>query len=113
MPLTHPMKLAQARRHLENLREELRERAQRVHRDLTRQERALSADFAEQATEVQNDSALQVIGSVAEAELAEVEEALRRIDQGEYGLCRECGQAIAPPRLAALPQAVTCSACAR
>lgn len=113
MPSTERARLPQVRQRLETMREELLERARRVHGDLTRRKGALSADFAEQAVEVQNDETLQAIGTATQAELAEIDAALRRIDQGDYGLCRDCGQAIAPLRLAALPQAVTCSACAR
>ena len=113
MSATQHERLPQVRQHLETLRNELLQRARRVHMDLTRQEHPLSADFAEQAVEVENDAALQAIGAVAQVELAEIDEALRRIERGEYGVCRDCGQAISPLRLAALPQAVTCSGCAR
>lgn len=40
-----------------------------------------------------------------------VEEALRRLATGEYGLCMDCGQHIALARLRALPFAVRCLAC--
>jgi RNA polymerase-binding transcription factor DksA len=112
MSITQQTELRQVRQRLETLREELLERERCVHRDLTRQEQALSADFAEQAVEVQNDAALQAIGAVAEVELGEIDAALRRLDLGDYGVCRDCGQGISPQRLAVLPQAVTCSACA-
>lgn len=103
----------QLRERLEKLRADVLERAAGVHRDLTRQSGALSADLREQAVEVQNDATLAAIGAAAGIELDEINEALRRIDQGTYGLCRDCGRAISSLRLAALPQAVTCSACAR
>lgn len=113
MSSTHQVELPQVRQRLESLRSELLQRRLRVRHDLTRQDAALSADFAEQAIEVQNDEALQVISAATEAELAEIDEALGRLGAGKYGLCRDCGQPIAPLRLAALPQAVTCSGCAR
>ena len=37
--------------------------------------------------------------------------ALRRLDDGEYGLCAHCGDAIKPARLAALPEVETCLTC--
>jgi len=101
------------RQRLEALRGELLQRERRVHHHLTRQDQALSADYAEQAVEVQNDATLYAIGSAARAELAEIDAALRRVDSGKYGLCRDCGKPIAPLRLATLPQAVRCSECAR
>jgi DnaK suppressor protein len=38
-------------------------------------------------------------------------EALARASEGEYGLCSECGEAIPPRRLLAVPDATTCVAC--
>jgi RNA polymerase-binding transcription factor DksA len=45
--------------------------------------------------------------------LADIEAALRRIDQGSYGLCRRCRQAISVHRLDALPMASLCGGCHR
>jgi DnaK suppressor protein len=43
--------------------------------------------------------------------LANIEEAITRIDDGSYGLCDECGQPIPEKRLLALPHAKYCVAC--
>ena len=43
--------------------------------------------------------------------LRRVQEALVRLDAGEYGYCAECGGEIAERRLRALPFAVRCTAC--
>jgi DnaK suppressor protein len=43
--------------------------------------------------------------------LARVEEALERLDSGEYGLCTECGSQIPAARLKALPFAIRCRTC--
>jgi DnaK suppressor protein len=37
--------------------------------------------------------------------------AIERLDSGEYGRCVECGEAIAPARLRALPEVTTCVRC--
>ena len=37
--------------------------------------------------------------------------ALTRVSEGEYGVCSECGAAIPPKRLLAVPDATTCVAC--
>lgn len=37
--------------------------------------------------------------------------ALRRLEAGDYGLCTQCGDAIKPARLAALPEVETCLTC--
>ncbi len=43
--------------------------------------------------------------------LIRVDEALLRLDAGEYGFCTECAGEIAERRLRALPFAVRCQAC--
>ena len=52
---------------------------------------------------------LSVLESV-EAELADVEHALRRIDNGTYGVCDACGKPIGDDRLEAVPAARFCLA---
>ena len=44
-------------------------------------------------------------------ELADVEVALGRIRDATYGLCVECGEAVATPRLRAYPTAKRCISC--
>jgi DnaK suppressor protein len=43
-----------------------------------------------------------------EAELADVEDALRRLDDGTYGTCQACHRPIADERLEAMPAARFC-----
>jgi DnaK suppressor protein len=38
-------------------------------------------------------------------------EALERLRDGEYGVCQECGEVIAPARLKAMPEVMTCVRC--
>jgi DnaK suppressor protein len=38
-------------------------------------------------------------------------EALERLRDGEYGICQECEEAIAPARLMAMPEVMTCVRC--
>ena len=44
-------------------------------------------------------------------QLADVEHALNKFEQGTYGSCDSCGQPIDPARLEALPQANLCLSC--
>jgi len=44
-------------------------------------------------------------------QLAELEHALHKLEEGTYGLCEGCGQPIDPARLEALPQAKLCMSC--
>lgn len=47
-----------------------------------------------------------------EATLRRIAEALERIDDGNYGLCRECGEPIDPRRLEFDPTVTLCIDCA-
>lgn len=47
----------------------------------------------------------------ARLRLRKVELALRRIENGDYGNCLECGETIAPSRLQAQPFAALCIGC--
>jgi DnaK suppressor protein len=46
-------------------------------------------------------------------ELRRIEAALRRIEEGDYGICVSCGEEIEPKRLDLDPIVPTCSKCAR
>ncbi len=48
---------------------------------------------------------------LASAQLRSIEQALQRIDAGEYGECLECGESIASARLRAQPFACLCIDC--
>jgi len=49
----------------------------------------------------------------ARSALSDIDEALRRIEQGGYGRCQACGAPLSHPRLAAVPMAPMCSGCQR
>lgn len=46
-----------------------------------------------------------------EVSLQEVNDALRKFDEGTYGICARCGRPIAEKRLRALPEATHCIEC--
>jgi RNA polymerase-binding transcription factor DksA len=50
---------------------------------------------------------ISILESV-EAELADIEHALKRLDDGSYGTCEACGKTIAADRLEAQPAARFC-----
>ncbi|TDR23650.1 TraR/DksA family transcriptional regulator [Marinicella litoralis] len=72
----------------------------------------ISADFAEQATETENDQVVDFLDQEAQIELSQVNKALLRIKQGGYGDCVVCGQKIKTKRLHALPHTPFCIDCA-
>ncbi|QSQ28522.1 TraR/DksA C4-type zinc finger protein [Pyxidicoccus parkwayensis] len=80
--------------------EALRQRSQRL-----RARAGASAKVVEDGAAGLTDSELR--------ELDDIEEALARIDEGEFGRCARCGGAIGRHRLRAVPEArhcITCSA---
>jgi len=91
---------------------ELRQRASEASAEARHEADPLSADFAEQVTQRENDDVLGAISSSARAELLQVEAALRRLAQGRYGTCSVCAGDIEPERLAAVPYTDRCRACA-
>lgn len=68
------------------------------------------AAAASQVFSQQRDLALR---DRAETQLALVDEALARLDEGTYGRCLDCGKPIPPERLEALPWAARCIDCQR
>jgi RNA polymerase-binding protein DksA len=73
---------------------------------------SLPADWEEQATQLENQDALAGVENSKLQEIRQIREALQRIGQGSYGVCAQCGEAIDPRRLKALPTATRCIACA-
>lgn len=48
-----------------------------------------------------------------EVSLYNVNRALKKIEEGDYGICEKCGNPIRPERLAAFPSATSCMDCKR
>ena len=69
-------------------------------------------DFAEMATEAEDDEVLENVGLLAQKESKQILLALGHIKQGSYGKCQKCGVDIMPARLEAVPHAVHCIKCA-
>lgn len=68
---------------------------------------------AEVATEfAQREIDLSLLDKI-EAALDDVNRALTRLEQGTYGACEACGEAIADERLEALPAERFCFSCKR
>ena len=100
----------------ENLRRQLVEERQRLLStlDVSRRGnwgRSGITDQIDVATEEQDAGAAFLAMASGLGSLAQVDDALCRMEEGTYGLCEECGQAIAPARLRALPFASLCRRC--
>ena len=78
----------------------------------TGEERAgYSNHMADNATAVFEQICNAALKRSRERQLADVEDALRRITDGAYGRCRSCGTAIDLARLKAQPTASLCLSC--
>jgi DnaK suppressor protein len=108
---TTPQDLGRIKHALLARRTSLTQRHERIKLDLQRRNEPLVADAPDRAVQLQNDAALHVIDDATSDELITVDEALQRLDQGMYGVCRECGGEIEAVRLQML-HAVTCADCA-
>jgi DnaK suppressor protein len=98
---------------LEERRRELLSEVQGKIRDV-RAESGKERDVLDQGesseVDIQEDIEFALIQMKSET-LNKINEALRRLDEGSYGNCFECGDEIAQARLRALPFAVRCKDC--
>ena len=92
-------------------RSELREQMAQLEQDEVAAQSPWSADLAEEAQDQQHRQRVAAMRRIMEAELAQVEHALERAARGLYGLCEDCGQAIARRRLQVVPWATLCIDC--
>ncbi len=73
----------------------------------------VSAAVADVGTENYDQEFMLSLIENEQETLAQISEAMHRIDAGIYGQCQECKGPIAKPRLQALPYARCCIECAR
>lgn len=104
--------MEQAKNKLLELKAEYEQRVENTEKHLLHREEPVSQDFAEQAVEMENEEVVERLDEEAKHELALVNAALGRIENGEYGLCEACGVQISEARLEALPHAAKCINCA-
>jgi len=98
------------RKHLERKKEELSTRLERITANLRR---GYEADSKERAKQMEDNEVVDALGNEARQELAKITAALKRMDAGNYGVCKECGADIDVGRLEAYPYARECIDCAR
>ena len=100
------------RKQLEARLAAIERRLGRIERDRRRESGRLEADWQEQASVRQNDEVLDGLEVEESRQVEAIRTALKRLDEGTYGLCVTCGEPIAKGRLEALPYATQCIACA-
>jgi RNA polymerase-binding protein DksA len=77
------------------------------------EETAYDNHLADTATETYGRELDYTLEENSEHVLAEIDAALKRIDEGTYGICTNCRKPIAFGRLEALPWATLCIDCRR
>jgi DnaK suppressor protein len=101
-----------------DLRQMLSDRRRKIQADVQTRIRGGRADRPHEGrdalevsdADIQGDLDMALLQMSAES-LLRIDEALVRLDAGEYGSCFECAGEIAAQRLRALPFAVRCVAC--
>ena len=116
------------KRELDKLRSELLEERERLIQELKaldeithtdgeaggdHQIQGYSIHLAEYATDNQAIETALDLRRIQQERLTQVEEALQRVERGDYGICESCGKAININRLLAKPFARFCVPCRR
>jgi DnaK suppressor protein len=98
------------KRMLEERRREIQEKLRSI-----RETRPAEADQVKDTEEQSVDDVLREVDfalmEMKSETLARIDEAVRRLEHGSYGVCADCGAEIAEARLEALPFATRCRAC--
>ena len=97
---------------LEEYQASIVERREKLVRHVHHRDEPLPQDFAEQAVEMENDETMRALEDELSEQARDVESALRRLEEGNYGICASCGEDIAEQRLEALPATPLCFDCA-
>jgi DnaK suppressor protein len=99
-------------------REQLESRRQALARGYWKEREASLAyvqgdpeDEIDMAVRTHTRDTFLTLGEVERHELMLVDEALRRMEEGDYGFCTACGTRIPERRLAAIPWAQACYGC--
>jgi RNA polymerase-binding protein DksA len=87
------------------------ENAERLLSQSQADESTTGGDQADLATDMAEQTLDVTIEQIEREHLAEVESALHKLDEENYGACEKCGRAIEPERLVALPWATSCIRC--
>jgi DnaK suppressor protein len=101
---------------IERIKNALLKRKGEIENQLTSQthEKLTDGVVQDTADEVQSLSMENLQSSLQRTEIDELhlmEEALSRINRGEYGICIDCGEPISAKRLESFPYAARCIVC--
>ena len=100
------------KKQLLSLREDYTNRIDAIEVDTLHKNEPVEKDFAEQATQSENDDVLAALDDEAQKMVMQIDAALTRIEGGRYGICTKCGKQIPVERLKVAPFADLCISCA-
>jgi len=106
------MNLEEIKANLLVTKAELEARVERTHKHTFKKEEPVSANFNEQIKQTENDELVRALEQEGLDELRQINNALKRLDQGEYMSCSSCGENIGEQRLVAIPYTDLCIDCA-
>ena len=98
-----------ARQRLLALKDEYETRLNKIDYDIQHPATDMSQDWEDQAIIAEQDDMRKNLMVEAQQNLEQVNNALRRIENGTYGICNVDGEEIEPERLEAIPYATTCT----
>lgn len=96
---------------LTELKKEILNRRNLLSKDKRRISYPFPTSFEDQATLSENDEVIDLLDMQDSNELKDINLALLRIDNGDYGICVSCGDEIPLERLKAMPFADKCIQC--
>ena len=119
MSLTKPQ-LKQFRQLLITEREKFAEEIRSIAKDTSKSPREASGDLsaytvhmADMAADTYDRELSINMVSSEQAVLYQIDDALKHMDEGSYGICQQCNKPITMSRLKAVPYASMCIACQR
>ncbi|MBX4955365.1 TraR/DksA family transcriptional regulator [Rhizobium lentis] len=95
---------------LQSMKDDLVRRLEAIDADLCV---ALEKDSEERATQVENDEVLREMQAEGRNQIAAIDAAIGRLNDGKYGQCTKCHQPIGKERLTAVPYTPFCIDCAQ
>ena len=94
------------------LHQEMSEKVEQVQENMAQGLAPSDATNQEEVAVINNMRQIDMAGGdLFEDRLYEIDQALKRIEDGTYGTCDRCGRPINPERLAAKPWATFCITC--
>ena len=104
-------KIAQFHSQLESIRSELLGDVEKLNQSVKESESGQIADISDDAARAYNRQLEGELGEQEWKKLKQVDLAIKKINDGEYGICAQCESAIPEARLEVVPYTEYCTQC--